>query len=99
MDTTILARIYLYMDKQEEIKHLLGPNNIIFPVMRPCPFPNKNLIVSKQNMIEYNIWREEIAKMSAIFNTLILISSKVNLADITEGLFERYRKLARQLIG
>lgn len=50
-------------------------------------------------MAEYNIWKEEITKMSAILNTLILISSKIRLVETTESLFLKYRKLVNQYVG
>lgn len=96
MDIAILAKIHLSMEKPEEIKHLLGPLNFQCPTLRPNPHPNITPMSSKKEMIEYNIWREEVSKLSASLCTLILITSNTRLFDITNGLFEKYRTVAQK---
>lgn len=99
MDITILAKIYLSMDKPEEIKHLLNPINFHIPVLRNNPYPNIHSTSDRRDLIKYNIWREEVAKLSAILNSLILIISKTKLYEITNGLFEKYMAIAEKYMS
>lgn len=94
MDIAILAKIHLSMDKSDEIKHLLGPINFVFPTLRKNPLPNIGRISTKPEFIEYNLWHEEVSKLCAVLNSLILICSKTRLYDITNGLFEKYKSVA-----